>query len=150
MGFLSPSPPPFEVEEWRKLPYLERLKPLAQDWAVNGIGVPEAVYLLYLVKLAVYTAGGLLLISATSDLGGLGEIGSWWTQPVVFQKAVIWTMLWEALGLGAGSLPLPLRFSPMSGGFLYWLRPGTISRPPWPGKVPITHGKTRTTLAVAL
>jgi len=150
MGFLSPSPPPFEVEEWRKLPYLERLKPLAQDWAVNGIGVPEAVYLLYLVKLAVYTAGGLLLISATSDLGGLGEIGSWWTQPVVFQKAVIWTMLWEALGLGAGSLPLTLRFSPMIGGFLYWLRPGTIRQPPWPGKVPITQGTTRTIFDVAL
>ena len=150
MGFLSPSPPPFEVEEWRKRPYLERLKPLAQDWAVNGIGVPQAVYLLYLVKLAVYTGGGLLLISATSDLGGLGEISSWWTQPVVFQKAVIWTMLWEALGLGAGSLPLTLRFSPMIGGFLYWLRPGTIRQPPWPGRVPLTGGTTRTSFDVAL
>ena len=99
MGFMSPSDPPFDsIDEWRKLPYRERLKPLAQDWAINGIGVPQAVYLLYIVKLVIYAGGGLLLISATSDLGGLSKIGDWWTQPVVFQKAVVWTMLWEALG----------------------------------------------------
>ncbi|MCB0857308.1 MAG: DUF3556 domain-containing protein [Solirubrobacterales bacterium] len=150
MGFMSPSDPPFEIEEWRKRPYRERLKPLAQDWAVNGIGVPQAVYLLYIVKLIIFTGGGLLLISATSDLGGLSKIGDWWTEPVVFQKAVVWTMLWEAIGLGAGSLPLTLRFSPMVGGFLHWLRPGTIRQPPWPGKVPLTGGDTRTIFDVIL
>ena len=151
MGFMSPSDPPFDsIEDWRKLPYRERIKPLAQDWAVNGIGVPQAVYLLYIVKLIVYAGGGLLLISATSDLGGLSEISDWWTQPVVFQKAVVWTMLWEALGLGAGSLPLTLRFSPMVGGFLHWLRPGTIRQPAWPDKVPLTAGDSRTILDVFL
>ena len=151
MGFMSPSDPPFEsIDEWRKLPYRERLKPLAQDWAVNGIGVPQAVYLLYIVKLVIYAGGGLLLISATSDLGGLSKIGDWWTQPVVFQKAVVWTMLWEALGLGAGSLPLTLRFSPMVGGFLHWLRPGTIRQPPWPDKVPLTAGDSRAIFDVFL
>ena len=150
MGFLNPTPPPFDIEEWRRKPYRERLKPLAQDWAVNGIGVPQAVYLLYAVKLLVYLGGGLLLISATSDLGGLSNIGSWWTEPVVFQKAVVWTMLWEALGFGAGSLPLTLRFSPMVGGFLHWLRPGTIRLPPWPDRVPLTGGTTRTAFDVSL
>lgn len=150
MGFMSPSEPPFEIEEWRRRPYRERLKPLAQDWAVNGIGVPQAVYLLYVVKLAVYLGGGLLLIAATSDLGGLSRLGQWWTEPVVFQKAVVWTMLWEALGLGAGSLPLTLRFSPMVGGFLHWLRPGTIRQPPWPTKVPLTGGDRRGLIDVLL
>ncbi len=32
----------------------------------------------------------------------------------------------------------------MTGGILYWLRPGTIRLPPWPGKVPFTSGDTRT------
>lgn len=150
MGFLNPSPPPFDIEEWRRRPYRERLKPLAQDWAVNGIGVPQAGYLLYVVKLLVYLGGGLLLISATSDIGGLSNIGSWWTEPVVFQKAVVWTMLWEALGFGAGSLPLTLRFSPMVGGFLYWLRPGTIRLPPWPDRVPLTGGTARSPIDVLL
>jgi Transmembrane protein of unknown function (DUF3556) len=151
MGLLTPAPPPFDVEEWRRLPHLERIKPLAQDWALNGFGTPPAVYLLYVVKLVLYAGGGLLLIAATTDgLGGLGDVGEWWTEPIVFQKAVAWTMLWEVLGLGAGSLPLTLRFSPMIGGVLYWLRPRTVRLPPWPERVPGTEGTTRTWLDVAL
>jgi hypothetical protein len=151
MGFIQPSPPPFEYEEWRRRPHLERIKVLAQDWALNGFGTPYFVYLLYIAKLIVYAGGGLLLISATTPgLGGLGDLGSWWTEPIVFQKAVIWTMLWEVLGLGAGSLPLTLRFSPLIGGVLYWLRPGTTRLPPWPERVPLTRGTRRTLLDVAL
>ena len=143
MGLLDPAPPPFEVAEWRRLPHLERIKPLAQDWALNGFGTPVAVYFLYVFKVLAYAGLGGLLIFATSG---------WphWTEPIVFEKAVIWTMLWEVLGLGAGSLPLTLRFSPMIGGFLYWLRPGTVRLPPWPERVPGTRGTTRTPLDVAL
>jgi len=151
MGLLDPAPPPFEYEEWRRLPHLERIKPLAQDWALNGFGTPPVIFLLYIVKLIVYAGGGLLVISATTaGLGGLGNLGSWWTEPIVFQKAVVWTMLWEVLGLGAGSMPLTLRFSPMIGGVLYWLRPGTTRLPPWPEKVPLTRGTTRTWFDVGL
>jgi hypothetical protein len=151
MGFIEPAPPPFEYAEWRRRPHLERIKVLAQDWALNGFGTPGFVYLLYLVKLVLYAGGGLLVISATTDgLGGLGDLGSWWTEPIVFQKAVIWTMLWEVLGLGAGSLPLTLRFSPMIGGVLYWLRPETTRLPPWPERVPLTRGTRRTLFDVAL
>jgi transmembrane protein DUF3556 len=150
MGLLTPAPAPVDFDEWKRLPHLERIKPLAQDWAVNGFGTPYAVYLLYIVKLLVYAGGGLLLISATSGLGSIGDLGSWWTEPIVFQKAVIWTMLWEVLGLGAGSLPLTLRFSPMIGGVLYWLRPGTTRLPPWPERVPLTRGTTRAIFDVVL
>ena len=143
MGLLDPAPPPFEVSQWRRLPHLQRIKPLAQDWALNGFGTPVAVYFLYVFKVLAYAGLGALLIFATS---GWPE----WTSPIVFQKAVIWTLLWEVLGLGAGSLPLTLRFSPMVGGFLYWLRPGTTRLPPWPEKVPGTRGTTRTWLDVAL
>jgi hypothetical protein len=151
MSFLEPTPPPFEYEEWRRRSHLERIKACAQDWALNGFGTPHFVYLLYVVKLVLYAGGGLLLISATtSGLGGLGDLGSWWTEPIVFEKAVIWTMLWEVLGLGAGSLPLTLRVSPMIGGVLYWLRPGTTRLPPWPERVPLTRGNRRTLFDVAL
>ena len=151
MGFIAPAPPPVELEEWKRLSHLERIEPLAQDWAPNGFGAPYFVYLLYIVKLVIYTGGGLLVISATTKgLGGLGDLSGWWTEPVVFEKAVVWTMLWEVLGLGAGSMPLTLRFSPMIGGFLYWLRPGTTRLPPWPERVPLTRGTRRTPLDVAL
>lgn len=151
MSFTQPAPPPFEYEEWKRRPHLERIKVLAQDWALNGFGTPGFVYLLYIFKLIVYAGGGLLVISATTTgLGGLGNLGEWWTEPIVFQKAVIWTMLWEVLGLGAGSLPLTLRFSPMIGGLLYWLRPGTTRLPPWPERVPFTGGTRRTLFDLAL
>ncbi|MDX6636267.1 MAG: hypothetical protein QOF06_2470 [Solirubrobacterales bacterium] len=143
MGLLDPAPPPFEVEEWRRLSHLERIKPLAQDWALNGFGTPVAVYFLYVFKVLAYAGLGALLIFATSGWPS-------WTDPIVFQKAVIWTLLWEVLGLGAGSLPLTLRFKPMIGGLLYWLRPGTTRLPPWPEKVPGTRGTTRTWLDVGL
>src|SRR3954470_21590269 len=105
MGFIAPADPPVDVAEWRKLPHLSRIKPLAQDWAINGFGTPEAVYLLYVVKLIVFALGGFLLIGATTPrLGGLGSFSDWWTQPIVFQKIVVWLVLWESLGLGCGSM----------------------------------------------
>ena len=37
--------------------------------------------------------------------------------------------------------PLTLRINPPIGGVLYWLRPGTVRLPPWPGRVPLTGGR---------
>jgi hypothetical protein len=151
MPFLSPAPPPFEIdEEWKAQPHLTRLKPLVQDWGENGFGSPTAVYLLYALKLVVYAVGALLAISTTPGLGGIGDFGDWWTQPIVFQKFALWTLLWEILGFGAGSMPLSFRFVPPIGGPLYWLRPGTVRLPPWPDRVPLTRGTRRTALDVAL
>jgi hypothetical protein len=150
MSFLSPAPPPFELEEWKRKPHLARIKPLVQDWGENGFGSPSAVYLLYALKLVVYAGGALLAISTTPGLGGIGDFGDWWTQPIVFEKFAVWTLLWEILGLGAGSMPLSFRFLPPIGGPLYWLRPGTVRLPPWPDKVPLTRGARRTWIDVAL
>ena len=150
MGFFSPAPPPFELEEWRARPHLARIKPLVQDWGENGFGSPSAVYLLYALKLVVYAGGALLVISLTPGLGGIGDFGDWWTQPIVFEKLAVWTLLWEILGLGAGSMPLSFRFIPPIGGPLYWLRPGTVRLPPWPDKVPFTAGTRRRGIDVAL
>ena len=150
MGFFEPSPPPFDLEEWKRKPHLSRLKPLVQDWGMNGFGSPSFVYLLYAFKLVVYVAGALFVISLTPGIGGLGNIGEWWTEPIVFQKFAAWTLLWEILGLGAGSMPLSFRFKPPIGGPLYWLRPGRMRLPPWPDKVPLTEGSRRTLIDVLL
>src|SRR5688500_6916090 len=91
--FLTPSPPPFDIEEWKQQPFLTRLKANAQDWAVNGFGTPGVVYLLYVVKLVIYLVGGLILIGATTPgLGGPGDFGDWWSEPIVFQKLAVWTL----------------------------------------------------------
>src|SRR4051812_3032927 len=151
MGFLQPTPPPFDLEELRAKPYLTRLKLNCQDWAVNGFAPPDAVYLLYIVKLIVYVVGAALVITLTTPgIGGLSDIGDWWHEPIVFQKLVVWTSLWEILGLGSGSMQLAARYGPIIGGSLYWLRPGTLRLPPWPDKLPFTRGSRRTSLDVVL
>jgi Transmembrane protein of unknown function (DUF3556) len=151
VGFIQPEPPPFDLEEWRRRPFLARLEPIVQDWALTGFGAPGLVYLLYVVKLALFVGAAALLISATSPgLGGPGEIADWWAEPIVFQKAVVWTMLWEILGLGSGSMALTARYSPPIGGVLYRLRPGTVRLAPWPKRVPLTGGTRRTVADVAL
>ncbi|HKP91890.1 MAG TPA: DUF3556 domain-containing protein [Thermoleophilaceae bacterium] len=151
MGFVEPAPPPFDLEEWRAKPYLERLKANCQDWAVNGFGSPGLVFLLYAVKLVLFVFLAALTISLTTPgIGSLGDIGDWWSQPIVFQKFAVWTLLWEILGLGSGSMQLAARYGPIIGGALYWLRPGTTRMPPWPDKVPFTRGYRRTIVDVAL
>ncbi|MGZ4242124.1 MAG: DUF3556 domain-containing protein [Actinomycetota bacterium] len=148
MGFLQPAPPPFDLEEWKAKPFLSRLKPNAQDWALNGFGAPGIVYVLYAVKLLVFMTVPFLVISATTS--HVGGIGHWWTEPIVFQKVAVWMVLWEILGLGSGSMQLTARFSPVIGGVLYWLRPRTVRLPPWPGKVPLTAGTRRSLVDVLL
>lgn len=111
---------------------------------------PVGVYLIYLIKIAAYAVGAAAVIALTPGLGGLGCVGEWWTQPIVYQKLVVFSLLFEILGLGCGSGPLTARFWPPIGGVLYWLRPNTIRLPPWPGKVPLTGGDTRTVIDVAL
>jgi hypothetical protein len=151
MGFLAPRPPPFEDQvAWEAKPHHERIKPLAQEWGLNGFGTPYAVYLLYVVKLALFVLGAMLVVGSTRGLGGFGHIGTWWWHLVAYEKFATWTLLWEILGLGCGSMPLTFRFLPPIGGVLYFARPGTMRLPPWPSRVPLTRGTTRTPVDVAL
>ena len=139
MGFLSPTlPRRFDVQLWHLGPLPERIRPLARHWAESGFGTPWAVHLAYLLKMTGYVSAGLWFIQTTPGVGPVRDIAAWWTEPVVFQKALLWTLLFEVLGLGCGFGPLTLRFLPPFGGFLYWLRPGTIRLPPWPARVPLT------------
>src|SRR6202041_988237 len=80
---------------------------------------------------------------------GVGSIASWWLHPLAFQKGVVFSLLFEILGLGCGSGPLTGRYFPPVGGFLYFLRPGTTKLPLFPG-VPIIGGRTRNSLDVLL
>jgi len=150
MGFMSPELPDVDPETWRTRPRATRLQIATRHWAEHGFGTPYAVYLLYSIKIALYVAAPAAIISLTPGLGGLSRIGDWWAQPIVYQKVIVFTLLFEVLGFGCGSGPLTGRFMPPIGGFLYWLRPNTIRLPAWPGKVPLTSGDTRTVVDVAL
>jgi len=150
MGFMSPELPDVDHDTWQTLPRATRLQIVTRHWAEHGFGTPYAVYLLYLMKIALYIAAPAAIISLTPGLGGLGHIGDWWTQPIVYQKVVVFTLIFEVLGLGCGSGPLTGRFLPPIGGVLYWLRPNTIRLPAWPDKVPFTRGDSRGAVDIAL
>jgi hypothetical protein len=150
MGLISPTLPDFDVAAWRAKPRAERTKALQQHWAIYGFGTPYAIYILYAVKIGLYILGGLLFAASTPGIGSLGNLNDWWFEPVVFQKVIIWTLLFEVLGFGCGFGPLTMRFLPPLGTFLYWLRPGTIRQPPWPDRVPGTRGSRRTIVDVVL
>ncbi|MEW2155422.1 DUF3556 domain-containing protein [Streptomyces sp. NPDC007189] len=150
MGFLAPNTADVDLQQWRSRPYQQRIRPLAEHWTLHGFGTPGIVHLLYLVKITAYALGGIAVASATPGVGDIAHFGSWWAQPIVYQKLVVWTLLWEVLGLGCGSGPLSSHFLPPVGAFLHWLRPGTIRLPPWPGRIPLTAGDRRTVADVAL
>ncbi len=150
MGFMSPDLPDVDHETWHTLSRATRLQVVTRHWAEHGFGTPYAVYLLYLLKIGIYVAAPAAIISLTPGLGGLWHVADWWTQPIVYQKVIIFTLLFEVLGFGCGSGPLTGRFMPPVGVFLYWLRPKTIRLPPWPAKVPFADGDTRTVVDVTL
>lgn len=148
MGFMQPDLPDLDYPRWRAQPRAQRVRTMVVHWADKGFGTPDAVYLLYILKIAGYLAAAVFFVVLTPGVGGVGDIGRWWAEPIVFEKVVLWNLLFEVLGLGCGFGPLTLRFLPPLGSFLYWLRPGTIRLPPWPGRVPGTRGTTRTMLDV--
>ncbi|MGW3340855.1 DUF3556 domain-containing protein [Streptomyces sp. NPDC001009] len=150
MGFMKPRLLPVDAGTYRALPRRDRLEALTRHWVEHGFGSPAAVYLFYVVKCALYAGGAALVISLTPGLGPVTEVASWWSEPIVYQKLIVFTLLWEVTGLGCGSGPLSSRFLPPIGSALYWLRPGTVRLPPWPGKVPFTRGDRRTLADVLL
>src|SRR5215472_3649509 len=150
MGLLKPTLAPVDYDAWRARPRAERVRTMVVHWADAGFGAPDAVYLLYVIKMIAYASAAVFFVSLTPGLGGFGDVARWWGEPIVFQKVVLFTLLFEVIGLGCGFGPLTLRFMPPLGGFLYWLRPGTVRLPPWPRRVPGTRGTTRTLLDVVL
>ena len=150
MGLFSPKLPPFDLHIWYWGRRSERFKPLCRHWGEHGHGAPWSMYFGYLLKIALYLGGGLAFILSTPSTSTLSQIGSWWTDPVVYQKAVLWSVLFEVLGFGCGFGPVSMHFLPPLGGLLHWLRPGTIRLPPWPSRVPLTKGTRRTGFDVLL
>lgn len=149
MSLLQPPPPPYDALEWRKRPYAERVRTVCESWALEGFGSPPAVLAFYAVKIALYVAGWVFSCSLHPDIAGLSDLPQWWLTPVAFQKAIVFSMLFEVLGLGCGSGPLSGRYFPPFGGALYFTRPGTTKLPLFP-HVPILGGRTRSLVDVAL
>jgi hypothetical protein len=149
MGLFAPTPPPYDPLAWSKKPLEERGRMVCEAWALQGYGTPAAVFAAYGIKVALYVGGWIAFCGASPSLGGPAAIASWWLAPLAFEKAILWSLLFEVLGFGCGSGPLTGRYFPPLGGFLYFLRPGTTKLPLFP-KLPVLGGRTRGALDVLL
>ncbi|MGW0018072.1 DUF3556 domain-containing protein [Rhodococcus sp. NPDC003382] len=144
MGFKTGNFPEVDPSTFRDRPFRDRLRAMSTHWVDHGFGTPKMVHTVYILKLAIlYVGAGTALATLTSGLSWF-DVASWWNQPIVYQKLILWTVLLEALGLAGSWGPLAGHFKPMTGGFRYWLKPETIRLPPWPDKVPGTAGDRRT------
>lgn len=148
-ALLQPRPPPYDALEWVKKPFPERARLVCEAWALEGYGTPLGVYAVYALKVVAYVAGWVFFCGFSPTLGGWADVASWWLEPLAFQKAILFSMGFEVLGLGCGSGPLTGRYFPPLGGFLYFLRPGTTKLPLFPA-LPLLGGTRRTLLDVAL
>jgi hypothetical protein len=150
MGFTKPYFLDVDPDAFLKKPLMERMRILAVDWAENGFGSPRMVHLIYVVKLVVFFAiGGITVATATSGLPAFWHVTEWWNQPIVFQKVILWTVLLEAIGVAGSWGPLAGKIKPMTGGILFWARPGTIRLRPWKW-VPFTNGDRRSWFDIGL
>jgi len=149
MGLFTPTPPPYDALEWSKEPFTTRARMVCESWALQGYGTPPAVFLLYALKVVAYVGIWGLFVARTEGLGEWATFSQWWAEPIALQKAIVWSLLFEILGLGCGSGPLTGRYLPPVGGFLYFLRPGTTKQPLF-GKLPIFAGTQRNLLDVLL
>jgi hypothetical protein len=149
VSFLRPTPPPYDPLDWVQRPFAERGRMVCQAWALEGYGTPIGAYGLYAAKVVFYVGLWIAFCAFTPGLGDVATIGDWWLAPIAFQKAILWSMLFEGLGLGCGSGPLTGRYYPPVGGFLYFLRPGTTKLPMLPS-MPLLGGTRRSWLDVLL
>jgi uncharacterized membrane protein YkgB len=144
MSFTKPEFPPVDPETFLAKPLMERMRFLTQHWTDNGFGSPRMVHAIYIAKLVLlFSLGGVFVATVTSGLPAFWHITGWWNQPIVYQKAVLWTVLLEAIGIAGSWGPLAGKVKPMTGGILFWLRSGTIRLRPWKW-VPFTDGDRRT------
>ncbi|TDL06584.1 DUF3556 domain-containing protein [Mycolicibacterium obuense] len=150
MGFLKQDAPVVDYAEWSKGTRAERIVPMARHWAEVGFGTPVVMHLFYVVKILLYVLVAWLIVLTTTGIDGFTNVAAWYHEPIVYQKVVFYTMLFEIIGLGCGFGPLNNRFFPPMGSILYWLRPSTIRLPPWPNRIPLTRGDSRTPVDVVL
>ncbi len=149
MKLLDPKPLPFDFEQWQKQPFAKRCQMLCEAWALQGYGSPPSVFVFYILKMGLYMGFWMFFCSFSTELGSPSEIGSWWAVPEALIKAVLWSILFEGMGLGSGSGPLTGKYFPPVTAVAHFVRPGTIKLPLFP-KAPVIGGDKRNIVDVLL
>ena len=144
MGYRTAELPPVDLDEFDKIPFFERMKLLQLHWVEHGFGTPKQTGMFYAWKIFFYALFGCIFAGAFTAGLEFSDIGAWFSEPIFYQKLMIWTILLEVMGLAATCGPLAFHFDPPIGGILYWWQNDTLRVPPYPNHVPFTAGNRRT------
>jgi hypothetical protein len=145
----EPDLPPYAVERMLSAPFPERIRLVCRQWAAQVDPNPFIVLVMYWAKyLLLFVGGWAFFVSYSAGYPGFFAL-DWAFTPTAFEKAVLWAIVYETLGLGCSSGPMNGRFNPPIGGVLYFLRPGTTKLPLFPD-LPVFGGMRRSWLDVAL
>ena len=141
--------PPYEPERILSASFPERVRLVCRTWANSSPNRPSVMALYWAKYLFVYIGGWVLFVAF--DRGDMRFTAplDWAFTPAAFQKAMAWSIFYELSGLGCSWGPMNARFKPMTGGFRYFLRPGTTKLPLFPG-LPVIGAYQRSWLDVGL
>ena len=139
-----------DIHELRRQPYAEQLHTICMRWAMGKGATPIGVYIGYFLKYLIFFIGGWWLCCLSlPGAGGWSDFTSWALTGPAFQKAVLWCLFYEGVGLGCSSGPMTGRILPPIGGILHFARPGT-TRLPFLPQLPLFGGIRRSRLDVVL
>jgi hypothetical protein len=142
--------PPYEPARVLSASFPEKVRLVCRIWASQEAATPFIFVVAYWLKyLLVYIGGWAFFVSFSADYPGFGSPGEWAFLLVAFQKAIVWSIFYELIGLGCSMGPMNARYWPPIGGILYFLRPGT-TKLSWVPGLPLLGGIRRTWLDVAL
>jgi hypothetical protein len=144
MGYRTAELPDVDLDEFAELPFFQRMKLLQLHWVEHGFGTPKQTGTFYAWKIFFYVLFGWIVAGAFTAGLEFNDLGSWWSEPIFYQKLMIWTILLEIMGLAATCGPLAFHFDPPIGGILYWWQNDTLRVPPYPRWLPFTRGARRT------
>ena len=109
---------------------------------MQGYGTPGAIYLAYVLKILLYVGGWAFFCGSSPALGGPARFASWWLSPIAFEKAIVWSLLFEVLASAAAAGRSPAATSRRSAAFSTSCGRGTTKLPLFPG-LPILGGQRR-------
>ena len=126
----QPKPKSYNVQEMATAPWSVRLKSATLCWAENGYGTPISVLFFYIAKMMCFVGMWLYFISLNETTTSVWSLEDWFTKSALY-KAIVWSLVFELLGLGCGSGPLTGRYLPPFAAALYFLRKGSVRLPPF-------------------
>jgi len=110
MGYRNAELPDVNLDEFESIPFFERMKILMIHWVDYGFGTPKQSVTFYVWKIFFFGLFGLIF-SGTFTAGlEFNDIGSWWNEPILYQKLMVWTILmpdgnsWTCRRIGTNEL----------------------------------------------